>query len=162
MRLRIIFTVLIIIAGISIQANKLHGSFDKKAFYAIVRAGNLDKINAQINTVKAASIPEKEAYEGTLLMKKAGLVSSPIKKLNNFKDGATKLEAAIKKESDNTEYYFLRLIIQEHAPKIVNYSDNIKNDCQYIRANFKKLSPEVQQAVIDYSKTSKNLTAGSF
>ena len=57
----------------------------------------------------------------------------------------------------NTEFNFLRLIIQEHAPKAVDYRKNIDNDVALIRSGYKTLSPTVQQAINDYSKKSKVL-----
>ena len=78
-------------------------------------------------------------------------------KLNLFKSGRLKLETAIKKDKTNAEFSFLRLIIQEHAPKVVDYRNNIENDVAVIRSNFKTMPPEVQQAINDYSKKSKVL-----
>ena len=90
-------------------------------------------------------------------MKKAGLVGKAKDKLNFFKSGRLKLEAAIKKENGNTELYFLRLIIQEHAPKMVNYRSELENDSSIVRNAYKTLPPVVQQAIIEYSKKSKVL-----
>ena len=90
-------------------------------------------------------------------MKKAGLITKPAEKLSLFKAGRLKLEAAIKKDKENAEFSFLRLIIQEHAPKIVEYRNNINADVSAIRSNFKTLSPVIQQAIYDYSKKSKVL-----
>ena len=132
-------------------------AFDKSAFYAAIASENMETLNSQLAVVKAASFNEKEAYEGALLMKKAGLVTKAQEKINLFKAGRTKLDAAIKKDKDNAEFCFLRLIIQEHAPKIVNYNDNVKADIAVIRTGFKTLPPVVQQAINDYSKKSKNL-----
>ena len=59
--------------------------------------------------------------------------------------------------TDNTEYCFLRLIIQEHAPKAVDYRKDLEKDVSAIRSNFKTLPQVVQQAILDYSKKSKAL-----
>jgi hypothetical protein len=90
-------------------------------------------------------------------MKKAGLVAKAGEKISLFKAGRVKLEAAIKKDKGNAEFSFLRLIIQEHAPKIVEYRDNIDTDVSTIRSNFKTLAPVVQRAINDYTKKSKVL-----
>lgn len=120
-------------------------------------ADDLQSVNSQLAIVRSASINEKEAYEGALLMKKAGLVSRAKEKLSLFKAGRLKLEASIKKDNGNTEFIFLRVIIQEHAPKAVNYRSNLENDIAAIRSNYKSLPPVVQQAISDYSKKSKVL-----
>ena len=75
--------------------------------------------------------------------------------LASFKAGKVKLESAIEKDSANTEYRFLRLMIQENAPKILGYHTALEKDNLYIRKNFKTLSPVVQQAVLGYSRQSK-------
>ena len=78
-------------------------------------------------------------------------------KLSLFKTGRLKLEASIKKDTGNTEFNFLRLIIQEHAPRVVEYRHNLENDIAAIRSNFKTLPQVVQQAIQDYIKKSKVL-----
>lgn len=137
-------------------------TFDTAEFYAAMAGNNLQEVNTILATLKDASFTEKAAYEGALLMKIAGLVNKPKDKLNNFKLGRTKLEAAIKTDPENIEYHFLRLIIQEHAPKIVNYRADLKTDTELIRTSFKKLSPTVKQVVKGYSKNSKFLKPGDF
>ena len=77
--------------------------------------------------------------------------------MNLFKAGKAKLEPAIAKDTANAEYRFLRLQIQEHAPKAVKYNDKLKSDKMFISKEYKNLSPEIQQAILDYSKQSKIL-----
>ncbi len=105
---------------------------------------------------------DKEAFAGTLQMKKAGLLKVPKEKLDNFKRGATKLEMVLRSDTSNVEHRFLRLIIQEHAPKIVKYRSKIDDDATFIKTNYKALSPEVQKILIDYSQTSKALKPQDF
>jgi hypothetical protein len=90
-------------------------------------------------------------------MKKAGLMGKPKDKINLFKAGKTKLEAAIANDKNNTEFRFLRLILQEHAPKIVKYRNNLDEDSKFISTNFDKLSNTLQKLVSAYSKKSKIL-----
>jgi hypothetical protein len=157
MYIKIFFNLLFVLTALTMQGVSQKINFDKSAFYAAMASDNLQEINAQLNIVKAASFNEKDAYEGALLMKKAGFNSKAKDKLSLFKTGRMKLEAAIKKDTGNTEFNFLRLIIQEHAPKVVNYNNELENDSLLIRTNYKTLSPIVQQAISDYSKKSKVL-----
>lgn len=108
------------------------------------------------------SFQEKQAYEGALLMRKAGLLKRPKDKLHVFKQGATKLETAISGNNSNAEYRFLRLIIQEHAPKILKYNKQINDDSAIIKTHFKSMQPPVQQAVKDYAESSKILNPRDF
>lgn len=157
MNFKIFINLFILFSVIAVKGNTQKASFDKSAFYSAMATNDMEALNTQLSIVKAASINEKEAYEGALLMKKAGLVAKANEKLSLFKAGRIKLEAAIKKDNGNTEFNFLRLIIQEHAPKIVNYNNDLQNDASVIRSNFKTLPQVVQQAISDYSKKSKVL-----
>ena len=132
-------------------------AFDKQAFYSVMASGRLKEIDRELKTLDASEIREKSAYEGALLMKKAGLVTLPKDKLKDFRLGATQLETAISKDSTNAEYRFLRLSIQEHAPRIVKYSADIQRDKVFIRLHLKGLSPVVQDAISEYSKHSQVL-----
>lgn len=150
--LNLLFLLLFSVA----QANS-QNSIDRAAFYKVLASGNAAEIEVQLTIIKQSTVSEKDAYEGTLLMKKAQVVSKPKDKLSFFKAGRFKLETSISADKDNTEYRFLRLIIQEHAPKIVKYRKNLAEDSQLIRSNFKNLSPEIQQIITDYSKKSNIL-----
>lgn len=155
MNLKAFITLAFLIVAVSTQAQKSLEKFDRSAFYEVIASEDIDLVNAELSLLKGVQIPEKEAYEGTLLMKKAGLAQGMKEKLNLFKAGHKKLEKAINSNKDNTEYRFLRLIIQENSPKILGYKDQIDEDSEHIGKNFKNLSPVVQKAIIGYSKKSK-------
>jgi len=155
--LKMFLNLLVLFSVITVKGNTQSNGFNRSAFYAAMSTNDVQVINTQLTIIRASAIDEKDAYEGALLMKKAGVISKAKEKLSLFKAGRIKLENAIKKEKENAEYNFLRLIIQEHAPKIVEYRSNLDADISIVRANYKKFPPEVQQAVIDYSKRSKLL-----
>lgn len=159
-----LFISLFILIGVfrNGKAADLQPDFDRAIFYNILRANNVDEIDKELLVIDASSIDEKEAYKGTLLMKKAGLVKKPKEKLRLFKEGRIKLETELCSYSNNTEYHFLRLVIQEHAPKVTKYRAQLKEDADYIKKNYKNLLPAVQHAVIDYSKTSIILHSSDF
>ena len=136
--------------------------FEKAAFYRTMASGTLSEIDEELTAVESAPGNERNAYEGILLMRKAGLVGKPKDKLHFFKTGRMKFQLAFMADSNNTEFRFLRLGIQEHAPKIVKYRSDIKTDKAYVKEHFKSLSPVVQHAVMEYSKTSKVLRPEDF
>lgn len=121
-------------------------------------SANLDEINNELDVLKDVSFDEKEGFEGALLMRKAGLLSKPKEKLKFFKEGRIKMETALLNHVDNPELHFLRLSIEEHAPKIVKYRSDLHGDKEIVIKSFKNLAPEVQHAILDYSKTSNILT----
>ena len=158
MKLRMVSVVLLMVSGIITQGNLSQQGFSKNRYYEVIATENKDAINEQLEVLKKSSCPGKEAYEGALLMKKAGLVKGS-EKLCLFKSGRSKLESSIKNDNNNAEWRFLRIIIQEHAPKIVNYRGELQNDVQVIQTNFKGLPPVVQHAIVNYSKISKVISA---
>ncbi len=162
MKLRIIFALFFILSGAIAESKNLIQNFDREAFYMVMASGKMEDINEELTLLNSATINEKEAYLGALLMRKAGIVKIPKEKLKFFKKGRIKLETALLKDSSNGEYHFLRLAIQEHAPEIVKYRTEIETDKQYIKRSFKNLSSAVQQAIIDYSKNSKILHPQDF
>lgn len=144
------------------KAGKMPGAqqiFDKSGYYHVIASGDLAAIDSELVVLNHASTREKEAYEGALQMKKAGLLRRPKEKLAVFRSGATKLERAIAADSSNGEYHFLRLIIQEHAPAIVHYHNDEEKDSAFIYRVFKTLPPVVQKAIRDYCPHSKRLHA---
>lgn len=153
----VILTFFFYVAGLLFPADSLAQAFDRSAFYTVVAGNSLADMDAQLNVLSNSSIPEKEAYEGVLLMKKAGVVSGLKNKLNQFKAGRRKLEAALAKDNNNPEFRFLRLMIQENAPGILNYNDQLEEDSQFVGKHFTRLSPVVKKAVTAYSKSSKIL-----
>ena len=137
-------------------------NFDKSAFYTVMATGKMKEIDKELVLINSVAISEKDAYEGALMMRKSGLIKTPAEKLRLFKKGRIKLETALLKDSSNGEYHFLRLTIQEHAPKIVKYSAELERDKQFIIKCFKSLSPDVQQIIFDYCKKSKILNQKNF
>ncbi|MHB1922860.1 MAG: hypothetical protein ACYCOO_11555, partial [Chitinophagaceae bacterium] len=136
--------------------------FDKPTYYVIMASGHINTINEEINLLKEGSPNQNEAFIGALMMRKAGLLKLPGKKLGFFEAGRKKLDRAIFKDEKNVEYHFLRLMIQENAPKIVNYHNDLETDENIITKNFESLSPDVQQAIVDYAKHSKILQSNNF
>lgn len=137
-------------------------SIDKSEFYKTFATTDLSSINSFIQKVSEASFPEKEAYYGALLMKKAGLVSNPKEKLSLFKQGHKKLENAISADTKNVEFRFLRLMIQENAPSILGYKNEIKEDRDVLKSSYKTMPNEAREALMEYSKNSKILHTQDF
>ena len=162
MNLSIIFALLFIFSNPVVQGKNLVQNFDRSAFYAVMASGKMEDINEVLERLQTTSINDKEAYEGALLMRKAGLVKVPAEKLKFFKKGRIKLETALLNDNDNGEYHFLRLTIQEHAPKIVKYNAELETDKEHLKNSFKNLSLVVQQAIMEYSKNSKILHPQDF
>lgn len=148
-----LFLAILFAGNTKVLAQKL----ERAAFYKAMASDDIEEINQELAVFTDAGTEVKAGYEGALLMKKASLVSKPKDKLRFFKAGRIKLETALLADPDNTDLHFLRLVIQEKAPKIVRYRTDIEKDKNMVLKNFSSLSPVVQRAIVDYSKTSKVL-----
>ncbi len=151
--------LLLLLPGAFVKGGGLPQKFDKAGFYTVMSSGKLDEVNAELDIITASNNSNKDGYEGALLMKKAGLLGRPAEKLKAFKAGRIKFQTAIDADKDNPEYHFLRFAIQEHAPKIVKYRNDLEADKQIIIKTYKTLPAVVQHAIMDYTKNSKLLTA---
>jgi len=152
--------ILLFISGIVTGNSKTYfTTFNKSDFYSAMASQNIGAINNELVVVQNISILNKDAYEGALLMTKAGLIKKISDKISLFKAGRTKLERCIITDSANAELRFLRLIVQENVPAIVNYKGDLEKDKTVILRSFKTLSPEVQKYIRDYSKGSKILNS---
>jgi hypothetical protein len=148
--------ILFLLIGLT-KAGAQSQRFEKAEFYDVMKSGDLNVLNNEFETIKLAPEKERDGYEGALLMRKAGLMKKPKDRLAFFKKGRIKLETALLADPDNTEFHFLRLIIEEHAPKIVKYHSDIEKDKALIVKNFKGLSVAVRHAILDYCENSKVL-----
>lgn len=138
-------------------AAPLFQSFDKAGFYSVMASGKIAAVDSELAIVEAATVAEKEAYEGALLMRKAGLLRWPREKLVTFRSGAVKLERSLARDSANVEYHFLRLMIQEQAPAVVHYNKDRERDSRMVIRAFPRLPPVLQNAIRNYCPYSRML-----
>jgi hypothetical protein len=108
--------------------------FEKISFYKIMDKGDKKAVEDELALLKESDVKGKMGYTGALLT----LIT----------------------DYENTEFHFLRLTVEEHAPRVVHYHSDIERDKSFIVANFKDLSPVVQKAILDYCRESKVLHAG--
>jgi len=162
MRLTIVFIYgLLITAGLAVGA-PVQQKFEKAEFYSIMKSGDVTAVDNEMAALDNAPAKEKDGYTAALLMKKAGLMKKPKDRLKLFKEGRIKMETALMADNENAEFHFLRLAIEEHAPKIVKYHADIQKDKALVIKNFKNLSQAVQHAILDYCSNSKVLHREDF
>ncbi len=157
MRINLLFFFFFSLPAFPAMVLSYNPLFDKKVFYKIIASENVSEIDRMITTVKTLSLPERDAYQGALLMRKAGLLKNKKQQLLLFKEGKAKLESTIINNEENCEFRLLRLIIQENAPAILGYNKQINQDCTFIRENYKSSPQPIQSIINDYSKQSKKL-----
>ena len=127
-------------------------------FYKALKSKSLSTITTALAELdKQKQTTTSQAYKGALLMKKSNFEKAVPQKVKVFKEGAALLEAAIAKYPNNTEYRFLRLAIQENAPKVLKYNKNLMEDKAIIVANYSKLPSELKAYIKDHAAQSKTL-----
>lgn len=131
---------------------------DRKAYYKALSGGEeaaIDSMLSKLETEKSSS--KVNAYKGALIMKKAAFVKGVNGKVKNFKKGANLLENEIRNNPANTEFRFLRLTVQEHAPKILKYNKELDNDKEVIIKGYHKLDSDLKEVIAGYVKDSRIL-----
>lgn len=133
-------------------------SFSKAEYFKIMSGKEVSDMTAMIEKLELNSDhADNLAYMGALKMRKSEYVKPAKAKLDLFKEGRRQLESAISKNTDNPEYRFLRLMIQEHAPKILKYHRDIEADAKLVLKEYDHLPADVKAAVMNYAKTSSSL-----
>src|ERR1700743_2133811 len=103
MKIGLIFISFALFLNVGRRAGKWQ-VFDKAGYYVVMASGSLTDVDSVLSLLQQGAA--KEAFEGALLMRKAGLLHRPKEKLSVFRSGALKLEAALAKDSGNAEYHF--------------------------------------------------------
>ena len=74
------------------------------------------------------------AYKGVARCMMAKVALNPIEKIHHFSTGKKQINAAIDKAPENLEIRLLRNLIQQNAPRFLNYSCNIQEDRSFIES----------------------------
>jgi len=137
------------------------GAVDRKSFYAAFSEGSeesLDREIAKLSEGKNTSF--SRACLGAAQMKKSDFLKGASNKVKLFKKGASLLEEEIKNAPNNAEYRFLRLTIQENAPKILKYNQDIEKDKEVLLAGYGRLDPDLKEIIRQYAGRSKIIKSG--
>ena len=67
---------------------------------------------------------------------------NPLSKYSYFNKGKKALENAVNKDPNNLEIRFMRYISQEQTPAFLGYNKDLKNDKNFILAEYKKSKDE--------------------
>ncbi|MDC6403889.1 MULTISPECIES: hypothetical protein [Maribacter] len=102
---------------------------------------------------------ELYGYKGAVLTLKAEHAKAVKDKKGFFKEGVSILEAAIASKPGNIELRFIRLSVQENAPKIVKYNDAIDADKDFILDHFSGIRDgSLKKMIRNYIQGSKVFT----
>ena len=154
MNFSVIFTAFVLFTGM------FSNTISRKEYYAVFKGNSITEMESLVSQLEKTY--GQKAYLGALKMKLSGLQKGVNTKLNTFKEGRELLEAEITKQPKNIEWRFLRLAVQENAPKIVRYSDNLNEDKDFIALNFSSAPFDLQKIIKDYTASSTVLKGSDF
>tara|TARA_Y100000782_G_C10188984_1_gene269085 strand:- start:7374 stop:7841 length:468 start_codon:yes stop_codon:yes gene_type:complete len=132
-------------------------------FYPAFKSTSIEIIDKELSKTvyQNPATLQLKAYRGALLMKKSGYSKGIEQKISLFKEGHELLENAIDAAPTDAEYRFLRLVIQEHAPKILNYNNEIEEDVSVIIEHYSSLNEQLKARIKGYAEnSSKALSIG--
>ena len=149
------FLTFLFLTVLSIHAN---AQLDRKAIYNALASDSKEIVQKQLEGIKTAKeTSEVKAFKGALQMKAAQFEKTAKDKMALFNTGKKILETEIKSNDSNVEFRFLRLLIQENAPKQLKYNGNIEEDVLNIVAGYSKLKESTKTALEAYAKKSASL-----
>lgn len=120
---------------------------------AVKSSDETSQLAALLLNKNISNSPVLMAYKGAVLTLKAKYSKSKQEKKDNFREGVSIIENAIKADSLNIEIRYIRLTIQENSPKFLGYHKNIEEDKMFIKDNYtnqneKELKPILKDYVL--------------
>ena len=131
---------------------------DRKSFFKSISSEDQASLKLEQEKLsKLADSDDKRAFLATVIMKDSQFMPTVKGKWDKFSLGKNTLEKEIKANPSNAEYRFLRLLIQENAPKVVRYGGNVNLDAQFIAKNLSSINTVTKKIIQDYAKKSPAL-----
>lgn len=123
-----ILTLLFLVIGLNLFAADMREDFHKGMF-------SEDELNKIVSSKEYSNSILNIVYKGVCYTMLADYQFFPTSKLSYFNDGKALIEAAIKKEANNVELRYLRLLVQLNCPGFLGYGDDIEADLNYFNTN---------------------------
>jgi hypothetical protein len=123
---------------------------------AIEDTSKTDNLNELLATITLENNAVLYGYKGAVLTLKAKHAKTAKDKKEFFQEGVAIIEAAVASKPENIELRFIRLSVQENAPKIVKYRDAMEADKNFILQHFSELKGgSLKKMIQKYVKDSK-------
>lgn len=115
------------------------------------------KLDGELANINPSNKPVLIAYKGAVLTLQAKFAQKNSDKKEFFKQGVSLIESAVSAESSNIELRYIRLSVQENAPKFLGYHKNIEEDKKFILKHAGSISSaELKEIVKDFVMKSEN------
>ena len=152
--------IIVLFIGLTAIMLNLSISSVRKEYKATV----LSKVKTELLYKKLQKVTKKDnkvllAYKGAVTALIAKKQKGAKAKKEFFKQGVELLEYAVKSKPNNIEIRFIRLTVQQNAPKFLKYNKQIENDKKIIFKQLKVLKSAVlKKYITDYILQSEHFT----
>lgn len=136
--------------------------YNRELIFEGMKTNDTTLINKAIEYCESRKDEFYVASGSALKMKKAGYLREPKARFELFNKNKKILESCIEKSKTVIEFRLLRLMIQEHAPPILNYKSNREEDAKYIKDVFEKADASFQPIIKGYAERSEALQKAGF
>jgi|GEM_PF-2280348 len=152
-----------------ILVNVLFGQTNAAPIYQIyyLKARTNPEIAAFYQYCKqhATANPLDKGYLGTATAMYAACAENVIEKFSFFNEGTSLLDQAVNQDPTNPEIRFLRLSVQEKAPRMLNYNNNLEQDAQVIYQAFQQKritkNSSFWEIAINFIKSAEQISAST-
>ncbi len=155
-----VFTLLLVFCFFFSKSQQVSLADARKAFDAAIvheESGQLFLLN--VSKDKTAMQPIIMGYAGAIRAILSKYYFNPWVKLNTFNEGKDLLEMAIQKDTQNTELFFLRFMIQTNAPQFLGYNQHIAKDKHRLISSLPQLKDKtLQSKIVQYLRKNGELT----
>jgi len=118
-----------------------------------------EKLYDELKAITETDAPVLLGYKGATATLMAKFAKGVKLKTSYFKEGEKLIELAIGANPENIELRYIRLSVQENAPKIVRYKKDISKDKQLILDNYKSIkNAEIMKYIKGFVSQSVSFT----
>lgn len=94
--------------------------------------------------------PVYRAYLGGYQAIWANHIGNPLKRLATFNDGRANIDQAAKDDPRNLDIRFIRLSVQQNAPRILGYARHIEEDRKFLKQHKENISSPTLRVMIEH------------
>lgn len=142
MRILLLITAFLLSASIFAQNTSLRQELDQAEQSKKAAESFMKKLDNTPN--KTVSIDGYRAMTHFILARET---MNPVVRMKHFRQGKELLENTIKKDPSGLEWRFYRYMVQDGAPSMLGYKDNLKSDLQFIRTNIHQADADLQKRI---------------
>lgn len=155
-RILSIFIALLVTAFVDAQdLNQIRSDYPN----AVESEEITSKLDAEFSSTAEPDKPVLLAYKGAVTTLVGKFAKGIGEKIRVFKQGVSLIEKAVAADPLNPEIRYIRMSVQENAPRILDYHNNIEEDKEFILKNYKNVSSKGSKDIIrDFVLNSKNFS----